>query len=103
MRAVLAVLPAAGVAGLVAAPERPALMLALLVLLLVFLLSCSKLAMDLVELSPGELAADAGALAAAVAGLTQISSAGRPLLGALLLLALAAQALPLALRRRSGA
>src|SRR4051812_13983144 len=103
MRAVLAVLLAAGTAALAAAPERTGLMLALLVLVLVFLLGSSKLAIDLIELVPAELGADAVALVAAILGLTQIASAGRPLLAALLVLALGAQAVPLALRRRRDA
>jgi hypothetical protein len=102
MRRLLVAVLALGLAGLAAAPERPALLAGLLALLLAFLLGAAKLAIDLIELSPRELSADAVALVAVAAGLAQLTTASRALIGALLALALVAHVLALgrALRRR---
>jgi hypothetical protein len=103
VRALLVGLLAAGLAGLAAVPERPALLIGLVALLLAFLLGACKLAIDLIELSASELSADAIALVAVAVGLTQVTTASRTLIGSLIGLALVAHALPLALRRRPAA
>jgi hypothetical protein len=100
VRILLVALLAFGVAGLAVLPERTALLVALLVLLLAFLTAGAMLAIDLIELSASELGADATALVAAGIGLTQITSANRVMIGSLLALALLAQAVALALWRR---
>jgi hypothetical protein len=102
VRVLLVALLALGLAGLAAAPERPALLVGLLALLVAFLLGAAKLAVDLIELSSRELAADAIALVAVAVGLTQITTASRAAIGALIALALVAHAvaLGLALARR---
>jgi hypothetical protein len=103
VRVLLVALLALGLAGLAAAPERPALLFGLLAMLVAFLLGTAKLAIDLIELSRRELSADAVALVAVVAGLTQITTASRLVIGALIALALVAHALALGLalaRRR---
>jgi hypothetical protein len=100
MRILLVVLLAAGVAGLAVGREPLALLVGLLVMLLAFLIGAAKLAIDLIELSPRDLLADAIALAAVAVALTQITSASRVVIGSLLALALVAQACALALRQR---
>jgi hypothetical protein len=100
VRILLVALLTFGVAGLAVLPERTALLVALLVLLLAFLTAGAMLAIDLIELSASELGADATALVAAGIGLTQITSANRVMIGSLLALALLAQAVALALWRR---
>jgi hypothetical protein len=101
MRSLLAVLLAAGLVGLVAAPERPALLIAVLFMLPAFLLGGAKLAVDLIELVPADLIADAALLAALGAAFTTISMGNRLLVGALLAAAFATQAVRLAGARRA--
>jgi hypothetical protein len=98
MRVAVAALLVAGLAGLALLPEPGSFMLALLVMALGFLLSAAKGAVDLIDLDPAELTADALALAALGAALTRISTGNTRLIVALLAVALAAQGIPLAVR-----
>jgi len=96
MRVVLAVLLGAGVASLALLPEPGSLLIAFIALLLGFLLAGAKAAVDLIELTPGELAADAIALIALGLALTRVTTGDVVLVGSLLALAFVAQGLPLA-------
>jgi hypothetical protein len=96
MRVVLAALLGAGLASLVLLPEPRSLLIALIALLLGFLLAGGKAAVDLIELTPSELAADAIALIALALALTRVTTGDAVLLGSLLAVAFAAQGLPLA-------
>jgi hypothetical protein len=98
MRVVLAGLLAAGLAALVLFPQPTSFLIALLTMLLGFLLAGAKAAVDLIELNPADIAADALALAAIGTALTRVSTANAMLVGSLLALACAAQAVPLAAR-----
>jgi hypothetical protein len=100
VRILLAALLAVALAVVVVAPARTGLAVAMLVLLVVFLLGSAKLAIDLIELIPLELAADGALLAALALAFTRVPSAGRLLVGALIALALATQVVPLAKRIR---
>jgi hypothetical protein len=99
MRILLATLLGIGVAGLAAVPEPASWLLALAIMLLAFLLAAAKLAVDLIELIPVQLAADAGTLVALAAALSRVTTGNRLLVVTLLAAALAAQALPSAVGR----
>jgi hypothetical protein len=96
LRILLVALLAAAIAGLAVMPERPAFLVALLVLLLAFLLGAAKLAVDLIELIPSDLVADAATLVALGIAFTRITTGNRLLVGALVAVALATQAAALA-------
>jgi hypothetical protein len=100
VRIVLAVLLALALTFVIVVSDRPvALLLAVLVALLAFLVGSAKLAVDLIELIPSELAADAIAVVALGVALVGFRSGSRLLMAALLALALATQVAPLLLRR----
>jgi hypothetical protein len=101
LRALLASLLGIGVAGLVILPEPGSLLLGLVVMLLAFLLASAKLAVDLIELVPADLVADAAGLLAVGIALSRVTTGNRLLVTTLLAAALAAQALPL-LSARAG-
>jgi hypothetical protein len=94
VRIVLATLLVAGALGLAVLPEPGSFLLALLVMVAVFLLGGSRLAVDLVELSAVELAADVALLVAVGVALTQISLGNAMLTEALFVVGAATQALP---------
>jgi hypothetical protein len=96
MRVVLAALLGGGVAALALLPEPGSLLIAFIALLLGFLLAGAKAAMNLIELTPSELAADAVALATLGLALTRVTTGDAVLVGSLLAVACAAQGLPLA-------
>jgi hypothetical protein len=96
VRAVLAVLSAAGVLALATVAEPGSFGLAALAALLGFLLASAKGAVDLVDLEPADLAADALALIALGAALTRVTTGDALLIGGLLTVACAAQGVPLA-------
>ena len=100
MRGLIAALLAAGVIGLIAVPERQALLLGTLAMLLAFLLGSAKLAVDLVDLVRTDLIADAALLVSLGLAFARFSSGDRILITALLAVALATQIAPLALARR---
>ena len=96
MRVVLAALLGAGVAALVLLAEPGSLLIAFIALLLGFLLAGAKAAVDLIELTPSELAADAVALIALGLALARVTTGDAVLVGSLLAVACVAQGLPLA-------
>ena len=96
MRVVLAALLGAGVAALVLLAEPGSLLIAFIALLLGFLLAGAKAAVDLIELTPSELAADAVALIALGLALARVTTGDAVLVGSLLAVAFVAQGLPLA-------
>ena len=98
-RALLATLLGIGVAGLAVLPEPGSWLLALAIMLLAFLVVGAKLAVDLIELVPVDLVADAAALLAVGIALSRVTTGNRLLVTTLLALALVAQALPLASAR----
>jgi hypothetical protein len=100
VRILLAALLAVALAVVVAAPGRVAPAIALLVLVLAYLHGSAKLAIDLIELIPVELAADAALLVALALALTRVTAGGRLLIGALIAVALATQTVPLIKRVR---
>jgi hypothetical protein len=99
LRILLTVVLGAGLAVLLLAQERTALLIALLVLLLAFLLGAAQLAVDLVDLTPSDLVADGGLLVVLGLAFTRITTGDRLLITALMAVALATQAAPLVLRR----
>ncbi len=100
MRILLAVLLALALAVLVAAPARTALAVAMLAMLLAFLLGSAKLAIDLIDLIPAQLAADAALLVALGGAFALVTTGSRLVIGALIAVALATQTVPLAKRIR---
>jgi hypothetical protein len=94
VRVILATVLGAGVAGLVAVPEPTSFLFGFAAMLLGFLLAGAKAAVDLIELTRAELAADAIALAALGLALTQITSGSTVRVGALIAVALVAQGFP---------
>lgn len=94
MRIVLAALLAAGAIGLAVVPDPGSFLLALLVMLAVFLLGAAKLAVDLVELSAVELAADVAVLVAVGGALSQIPLGNAVLTEALFVVGVTTQAMP---------
>jgi hypothetical protein len=94
VRIVLVSLLAAGAIGLVVVPEPGSFLIALLVMLAVFLLGAAKLAVDLVELSPVELAADVAVLVAVGVALSQIPLGNALLTEVLFIAGVTTQALP---------
>jgi hypothetical protein len=98
MRVVLATLLGAGLASLALLSEPGSFLFAFIALLGGFLLAGAKAAVDLIELTPSELAADALALASLALALTRITTGDAVLLSSLLAVALVAQGLPLAVR-----
>jgi uncharacterized membrane protein len=96
MRVVLAFLLGAGVASLVLLPEPGSLLIAFIALLLGFLLAGAKAAVDLIDLTASELAADAVALVTLGLALTRVTTGDAVLVGSLLAVASVAQGLPLA-------
>ena len=97
LRILLVALLGAGLAGVLALPMRAAFLVALLVLLLALLLAAAKLAVDLVDLTPSDLAADGALLVVVGLAFTRIPAGDRTLTAALFAVALGTQALPLAL------
>jgi hypothetical protein len=100
VRATLASLLVLGAVALVIVPTPGSFGVALLVLVAVFLLGTSKLAIDLIELSPRELAADVAVLVCMGVALVQIPAASLALTETLLLAGALTQVLPRALARR---
>jgi hypothetical protein len=96
MRAVLATLLGAGVAGLALLAEPGSFLIALAAMALGFLLAGAKAAVDLIELNAADLAADVVGLAALGTALARITTGNAVLIAALLAVALAAQGIPLA-------
>ena len=88
----------AGALGLAVLPEPGSFLLALLVMVAAFLLGASRLAVDLVDLSPVELAADVALLVAVGVALSQIPLGNVVLTEALFVIGAASQALPPACR-----
>lgn len=99
MRALLAVLLLLGTLALLVVPEPGSFLLALLVMLAVFLLGAARLAIDLIDLRPIELATDAGVLAAVGVALSQIPLGNALLTEGLFVLGLVLLLLPGVLRR----
>ena len=87
MRVVLALLLGAGVAGLALLPQPGSFLIAMAAMAVGFLLAAAKAAVDLIELSPAEIAADAIALVRIPAGDTTLTAI-------LFLVGAAAQVLP---------
>ena len=100
MRALLATLLVLGTLALLVVPEPGSFLLALLVMLAVFLLGAAKLAIDLIELEPLELATDVAVLVAVGIALSQIPLGNALLTEALFVVGLACLALPRVLRGR---
>ena len=96
MRVALAVLLGAGIAGLALVSEPRSFLFALAAMALGFPLAGAKAALDLIELNPADLAADALALAALGTAMARITTGDTMLIGTLLAVALAAQGIPLA-------
>ena len=96
MRVALAALLGAGLAGLVALPEPGSFLIALAAMLLAFLLAGGKAAVDLVDLIPSQLAADAVTLVTLGIALARITTGNAVLIATLLAVAFAAQGFPLA-------
>jgi hypothetical protein len=94
MRVVLAALLGAGFVSLVALPAPGSFLIVALAMLLGFLLSGAKAAVDLVDLVPAELIADAVTLVTLGSALALIRTANAVLIAALLAVAVAAQGLP---------
>lgn len=101
MRILLAVLLAAGLAGLILAPMPASFLVAVLFALPAFLLGAAKLAIDLIELVRADLIADAALLVALGALFVSFSMGNRAVIGALLAAALATQVVRLASTRRA--
>jgi hypothetical protein len=101
VRALLAVLLAIGIVTLVVLPQPGSYLIALLVMLAVFLIAAARLAIDLVELDPVELLADAGLLVATGFALTQVPLGNAHLTEWLFAAGIVTQVVPLALRRRA--
>jgi hypothetical protein len=102
VRALLVATLVVGAVGLVVVPEPGSFLIALLVMLVAFLVGAAKLAIDLVELAPRDLAADVGLLVAVGVALSQIPLGNALLTEALFVAGIATQALPLIARRTSG-
>jgi hypothetical protein len=98
MRVALAIVACAGLAALVLLTAPGSFLIAMPAIALGFLLAGAKAAVDLIELLPAELAADAVGFAALGLALTRITAGTAVLPAALLALALAAQGIPLAVR-----
>jgi hypothetical protein len=98
MRPALAIAACAGLAALVLLPFPGSFLIAMPALVLGFMLAGAKTAVDLIELSPADLAADAIGFAALGLALTRITAGTAVLPAALLVLALVAQGIPLAVR-----
>jgi hypothetical protein len=96
VRVALAALLGAGVVGLALVAEPGSFAIAALAMLGGFLLAGAKTAIDLIDLNPADLTADAVTLAALGTGLALFTSGDALLVGGLLAAALAAQGLPLA-------
>jgi hypothetical protein len=94
MRVALAALFAAGVAGLVLLHEPASFLPALLAMALGFLLAAAMAAVDLIDLNPADLAADAITLLALATALTRITTGDALTIGMLLAVACAAQGFP---------
>jgi hypothetical protein len=99
MRLAIASLLALGVLGLVAVPEPSSFLIALLVMVAVFLLAAARLAVDLIDLSPPALLADAGVLLAIGVGLSQIPLGNVVLTVVLFVVGITTQVIPRSLRR----
>jgi hypothetical protein len=99
VRPLLVALLAAGVVALLVLAEPGSLLIALLVMLVVFLAGTAKLAIDLVELEPRDLVADAALLVVIGVALSQIPIGSSRLTEALFVLGIATQAVPLVLAR----
>jgi hypothetical protein len=96
LRILLVVLLAIGAVALAFGPERSALIAALFfVLPVAFLLAGAKLAIDLIDLIPSDLAADAALLVLLGIAFTRITTANRLLVAAIVAAALATQLVPL--------
>jgi hypothetical protein len=99
MRVAIASLLALGVLGLVAVPEPSSFLIALLVMVVVFLLAAARLAVDLIDLSPSALLADAGVLLAIGVALSQIPLGNVLLTVLLFVVGITTQVIPRSLRR----
>jgi hypothetical protein len=95
------VLLVAGFAGLVLAPQPASFLISVLFMLPAFLLGAAKLAVDLIDLVRADLIADAALLIALGAAFTTFTMGSPVLIGALLLAALASQAVRIAGTRRA--
>ena len=96
MRIVLAALLGTGLLGLAVVAEPGSFLIAAIAMLVGFLLAAAKAAIDLIDLHPADLTADAVALAALGTGLALFTTGDALLVGGLLAAAFAAQGLPLA-------
>jgi hypothetical protein len=99
MRPLLATFLGIGAASAIFLPDPLGSLLALVIMLLAFLLGAAKLAVDLIELIPADLVADAAVVVIVGIALTRITSGSGVLVGALLAAALVAEALPPAVER----
>jgi hypothetical protein len=99
MRVAIASLLALGVLGLVVVPEPSSFLIALLVMVVVFLLAAARLAVDLIDLSPAALLADAGVLLAIGVALSQIPLGNVLLTVVLFVVGITTQVVPRSLRR----
>jgi len=93
---VLSALLLAGFAALVLVPEPASFLIAVLFMLPAFLLGAAKLAIDLIDLVRADLVADAALLIALGAAFATFTMGNPVLIGALLLAALASQAVRIA-------
>jgi hypothetical protein len=99
MRVVISVLLAVGVLGLVVVPEPSSFLIALLVMVAVFLLGAATIAIDLIELSPPALLADAAVLLVVGLALSQIPLGNVVLTVVLFVVGITTQVIPRSLRR----
>jgi hypothetical protein len=98
---VLSVLLLAGFAGLVLVPQPASFLVAVLFMLPAFLLGAAKFAIDLIELVRADLIADVALLLVLGAAFTTFTMGNPVLIGALLVAALASQAVRIASTRRA--
>ena len=101
MRILLAGVLGIGLATLLVAPVPANFLLALQIMLIAFLLGAAKLAIDLIDLLPRDLIADATLLVTLGISFMVFTGGDRLLLGTLLALALATQVVPLVTARRA--
>jgi hypothetical protein len=99
MRPLLATLLGIGVGSVAFIPAPLGVLLAFVIMLLAFLLAAAKLAVDLIELIPADLVADAAVLVIVGTSITGVTSGSRVLIATLLAAALVAEVLPPALER----
>jgi hypothetical protein len=99
VRVLLASLLVAGAVALVAVSQPGSLLIALLVMLVVFLAGAARLAVDLIELVPGELVADVALLVVIGVALGLVPLGNARLTALLFVLGIATQAVPVLLAR----